>query len=532
MSPEPIRAPREDGGLIARPPIADCARVLDDNRQRLDAWEHDFQGRAAHALRSFLRRDLLNRARAYHERFGLDLPDRLDPSAPWIVTGHQPELFHPGVWVKNFAVAGLSRRSGGIGLNLIIDNDVPKSALVRVPTVSGESGRLEVARPPIDAEGGESPYEDLPVLDEPTLRSFGDRARSALGGLIADPLIDSYWPRVIESAQATDRLGLRLASARRRVEADWGVHNLELPLSEACQTDGFLWFAAHLIAHLPRFRTIHNEVLETYRRAHRIRSRHHPVPELDADGDWLEAPFWVWRSSQPRRRPVLARARGRSIDLRIAGEAEILAELPLAEDREACCAVERLRDLAAQGVRLRTRALTTTMFARLLVGDLFVHGIGGAKYDELGDAIVRRFFRIDPPAYLTLSLTLWMGLPTEPIDAEQARGHARWLRDLEFNPQRHLDPHQSPELAAGIAQRWAAVDLPTASRRQRLARNRAIREANRALAPFVEADRQRGLEQRGELRASLRRNAIARSREYAFPLHGSEKLRRFLLPFA
>ena len=23
-----------------------------------------------------------------------------------VVTGHQPELFHPGVWVKNFAVAG------------------------------------------------------------------------------------------------------------------------------------------------------------------------------------------------------------------------------------------------------------------------------------------------------------------------------------------------------------------------------------------------------------------------------------------
>ena len=99
--------------------------------------------------------------------------------------------------------------------------------------------------------------------------------------------------------------------------------------------------------------------------------------------------------------------------LRIAGEDEILVELPLSPDREACCAVERLHDLAARSIRLRTRALTTTMFCRFLLGDLFIHGIGGAKYDELGDAIARRFFGIEPPGFLTLSMTLWLGLPID-----------------------------------------------------------------------------------------------------------------------
>ena len=98
------------------------------------------------------------------------------------------------------------------------------------------------------------------------------------------------------------------------------------------------------------------------------------------------------------------------MDLRIAGEDEVLIELPLAADREACCAVERLRDLAARSIRLRTRALTTTMFSRFLLGDLFIHGIGGAKYDELGDEIARRYFGIEPPGFLTVSLTLWLEL--------------------------------------------------------------------------------------------------------------------------
>ena len=50
------------------------------------------------------------------------------------------------------------------------------------------------------------------------------------------------------------------------------------------------------------------------------------------------------------------------------------------------------------------------MFSRFLLGDLFIHGIGGAKYDELGDEISRRFFGIEPPGFLTVSMTLWLGL--------------------------------------------------------------------------------------------------------------------------
>ena len=80
----------------------------------------------------------------------------------------------------------------------------------------------------------------------------------------------------------------------------------------------------------------------------------------------------------------MVRQRADAMDLRIGDEAESFLVLPLTPDRESCCAVEALGDLPGLGIRLRTRALTTTMYARFLIGDLFVHGIGGAKYDELG----------------------------------------------------------------------------------------------------------------------------------------------------
>src|SRR5205823_5129735 len=148
--------------------------------------------------------------------------------------------------------------------------------------------------------------------------------------------------------------------------------------------------------------------------------------------------FWVWRADEPRRRPLLARQLPRSMQLRVRGEDEPLIEIPLGPDREACCAVEQLLSLPSRRVRLRTRALTTTMFARYLLGDLFIHGIGGAKYDELGDAIAGAFYHIEPPGFLTLSMTLWPGFDVRRATGRDLASVDRAIRDLHFNPDRGL----------------------------------------------------------------------------------------------
>ena len=37
--------------------------------------------------------------------------------------------------------------------------------------------------------------------------------------------------------------------------------------------------------------------------------------------------------------------------------------------------------LRESGVKIRPRAILTTLYSRLFLSDLFIHGIGGAKYD-------------------------------------------------------------------------------------------------------------------------------------------------------
>ncbi len=523
MHPHRLRAPSSDGALLADPAFSEAGEALDANASRLNRWDHDFQGRRAGRLRAMARAQVMALAKKYHQTFGLDWPDAPGQPPRLVVTGHQPELFHPGVWVKNFAVAGLAKARQGVGLNLIVDNDIPKGPSIRVPHRDGEM--LQASHLAFDVWAGEVPYEDQTVQDEALFASFADRARSTLGPLIADPMLDDFWPRVLRRSGLTDRVGLRFAQARREVEAEWGARNVEVPLGQVCESEAFLWFASHLLAHLPRFQATHNAALARYRNAYGIRSKNHPVPALARQGEWLEAPFWAWRAETPRRRPLMARMLPRTIELRIAGEDRPFIELPLAADRDACCAIEGLQSLPVRGLRLRTRALTTTMFARYLLGDLFVHGIGGAKYDELGDEVARGFFQIEPPAFLTLSLTQWLGLEDDPATLDRFRGVERSIRDLDWNPDRHLPEPRPAGARAAVEAKWLAIEGEVLTRRQRVDRLRAIRHANEALASWTESARSALMAERERLAIGLKLNAVARSREYAFPLHGESRLR-------
>ena len=168
---------------------------------------------------------------------------------------------------------------------------------------------------------------------------------------VPGPLLDDFWPRAVARRREVSSPGLRFALARREIEASWGTSNLELPLSAVCQTDGFLWFVCHLLARLPDYLQIHNDALAEYRLAHGIRSKNHPVSALAVQGDWLEAPFWVWRRENPRRRGLLARLRNREIDLRIAGEDEVLVD---ASPRPRSRGVLRRRTAARSASPVRT----------------------------------------------------------------------------------------------------------------------------------------------------------------------------------
>ncbi|MBI3864915.1 MAG: hypothetical protein HY290_23815 [Planctomycetia bacterium] len=551
-SREHVRAPHVDGAFVAQPLLSQAIDLANHNRHRLAERGGGIgvQGKDLASLRRWARIEVFRAAR---DDTGLLVPGDRTPSlssgeieaATFFVGGHQPTLFHPGVWVKNFVVGRLAGAGRGVGLNLVVDSDTLSATTIRVPT--GPFDTPTIASVPFDAPRSRQPWEEAQIVDRALFESFDERVREVLGDRGYRPLLADFWPAAIEYSRRSNSLAECLTAARAAWERSCGVNNLELPVSRLCTLEPFLWFTAHLLAHLPRFTSIYNETLHEYRQVNGVRSRTHPVPDLGAADGWQEAPFRVWRAGDNVRRRVYVRQEATEI-LLSDGEREF-ARLPLAPDKDACCAVRELQKLAARGIRLRTRALTTTLFARLCFADLFVHGIGGAKYDQMTDRIIARFFGLAAPDFLTLSATVLLPLPAIAAHRDDENRLLRQLRELEYNSDRHLPAAAAQQHAALIDEKHRLVAEQNAVRAARLggtqtppiaelpepqstgagyARFRRLQEINRRLAELTGGERQRMEEELRQTRAQLAASAVWRDREYASCLYPAEKLQRFM----
>jgi hypothetical protein len=515
--------------MLVEPALAEVGSLLAANlelRSQRNCW---LQGRSLDQVSRLARRELLRDALHWTAAYrDVDL-SAVRASGPILLAGHQPQLFHPGVWFKNFALGHVAQRHGATAINLQIDSDTIKSAAARVPTETASAPRAISI--PFDLSQRPIPYEERRILDRPTFTGFGPHAAEMMAQWIPEPLIRRYWPMVVKRSQYTDNVGACLAQARHQLERQWGLDTLEVPQSWVCQSESFAWLASHLLAHLPRFRQTYNQAVREYRRVHGIRNSAHPVPELSVDDEWEESPFWIWSADDPVRRPLFARA--------VAGEVRLTdrhrweAALPLTPDGDGGKAVERWLQFPGAGTKIRSRALITTLWARLALGDLFLHGIGGAKYDQVTDVLIERFFGLKPPGFMVVSATLLLPGARSSVADEESRDLDRQLRELTWHPERSLDDQPSAErsdsqLPGLLAEkdRWIHSEKTPQNARQR---HQAIRRVNEMLQPWVADRRRKLLDRQEELRREARAEAVRSWREYGFPFYPADQLREFML---
>lgn len=531
-----LSAPRADGGVLIDPDWSAIPELLKSN------YEADTVDRAVviagERIVSFngtARSCLFGEAHEYTTSYR-DASCGFEPN---ILAGHQPELFHVGVWMKNFALARLARETGATAVNLVIDGDTLKSPSIRVPTGTLEEPRAESV--PFDAATDEIPWEERRVVDPALFESFGRRAAETIRPFIARPMLERMWPRIVKATKRTGRIGLGIAQVRHALEGEWGLDTLEYPQSRLCDSLEFRRFAWHLLSELPRFVDIHNRTLVEYRKQENIRSTHHPVPALEVSGEWLEAPLWLWTSDAPHRRRPLVRRVGDELEL--TDRANVTFRLPNSGADAAVKSADILAEQAKRGVKLRSRALITTMYARLVLSDLFIHGIGGGKYDELTDLLIARFFEFEPPGYVVATATrrLPITVDGDSIWPQQLPAHEgdmrRTLWKLKHHPERCIDLSTLESGAAAsaewmIAEKQALTDpkvsplVPGTSARERC---HAIRSLNERMQEFVAKDRElteRILVATQHFKRSV---AILNSREYSAFLFPEDDVRNFLL---
>jgi hypothetical protein len=420
------------------------ARAI-ENASAAAGWDFAIGGVSARALRRLARRESVAEAGAYSHRMGIQVAEVPIEPELLVVTGHQPELYHPGVWVKDFLLQRFADETGAAALDLVVDTDSFDRVELRTPCMRPSVGRCTSVLATSDAQECFA-CSRVPSRDE--VDDFCAAGSEALATLPAPALgrhFTAFCSALSDSLEHADDLGQAMTGARRRFESPAGTDYLELGVSRQARTSAFRRFAAALVSDAERFAGVFNTELAGFRARTGTRSNVQPFPDLVVDETTVELPFWV--VSGGMRRPARV-TRGEAQTLLVNGEE--VCDLP--QDVEGVMA-----SLEQADALLVPRALTLTMFNRMFVADLFIHGVGGGRYDRVTDAVVRAYFGVEAPSFAVASMTLYLPLGAHVISEEEIAALEQRLNRLEHNPDQLLDEVEFEDAGERIeAQRLVA----------------------------------------------------------------------------
>ncbi len=489
-----LSTPAADHAVLIEPPAGLWTHLLEEGLRRQGQADLRLAGIGVSEVRAEVRR-----------RLGL-------PSdVPVLASGHQPELIHPGVWAKEVLAARAAAGLAAAGFNLIVDHDAPSCWSLLLPQIAAD-GLVSLRELPLGQAIAGSAYEGRPALSPSEI----DRLVAAVGDQWADSLIHEYLAGLRACRNPRDWVEQHL-SARRGV--DRGLFE-PLPVWRVGDVFGGA-FVAELMLNAEAFARSYNAALAWYRCEQAVRSPRRPLPDLGIEAQRVETAFWIYRPGERRRRLWLEARPG---GFGVLADGELVGVLEAGRlRREADVALGELAPWV-----VRPRALALTIWARLLACDLFIHGIGGAKYDRITDRIFEDYFRCPPPPYTCVSATLRLPLPADADARRRLADARRRLRDVEFNPQRYLG---CPD-AALLGRRAALI-----AEAGELRRRQGNPQERRRVWEELKAVNRLLLRQEPEITARLREQAetarrqavsdrIASSREYFYALQARPRLDR------
>ncbi|MFQ5463649.1 MAG: hypothetical protein ACE5E5_13615 [Phycisphaerae bacterium] len=500
---EQLKTPVGHGRTLIVPPAGAWGKAAVDTHRRLGTGGPIIVGRPLAEWRRETREALVG-----------------DPHRLLVVLGHQPAFIHPGVWAKHILADRLARAIGGLAVNLVVDTDVPKSSELAVPSTEGGTDAL--GRVVFPHGSYRVPFEHLPLQSVEQVGRFSEDLRKIMRDRFDRSQIPVYVEGVRAAKAPADWVDQAVAG-RKAIDHKFGIHLAEHRISRHWCTP----LVVDMIQNASRFTAAYNHALAVYRDRHRIRGTRRPMPDLECAPARCELPLWLERPGGRRHRLFLSRGGG----LRFYADQELIAECSAEAVRTPDALSRMFADL--EGWVLRPRAIALTLWARLLLADFFIHGIGGAKYDQITDQIMAGYYEVEPPAMACASATLHLDLGLGPIAAEAVGDLQRRIRDVRWNPQRYVRP--SSETAALFELREAAVraaqELKASDWKNHGARRKAflaIRQASRSLLDT-------GPELLVRLRAALDRSQaagasrrIACGRTYFFGLFDDTTLERLI----
>ena len=355
-----------------------------------------------------------------------------DPNGQKIVmTGHQPVIFHSGLTFKYHVTEDFADDQSAIGIAVVIDTNMGDVDRYPFPQKLDEGGGLRLTQASMTSRAENEPNASRRVDEAETPDGFSPTLNST-PGLFAR----------VQSEYGTLVLKGDVTPAEANLIVRWshgiGAKLLELPLSAISSFPEVLALVADIINRADQFCSVHNETLGKFREDHRIRNSANPFPDLNVKPNRFELPLWTIGGPASDPTPLFVETGG--------NRTRLLADKETVHEFTGTLTGEHLESLLLHGVQLIPRGALITSLLRLLFADLFVHGVGGGRYDKFTDEFVPAWWDVKPAPFVVASASTYL-FAQRRARLLELEALQRNLRDLMFNPQRHFGTGRfSPEL--------------------------------------------------------------------------------------
>lgn len=411
-------------------------------------------------------------------------PSTLDPSAarfraqlglpterPVVMSGHQAQVWHPGILAKLFALRAFARRTGAAAAWVVVDHDDHDPFAIRAPVI-GADGRLAVA-----IFGPPAAPEHVPVCRRAPWNPgapwrLPDRAHAAAPNV--ERGLEQVRAALARHAAAQDAAEQTALAAWDLLPGGAPADVVVIRATALARTTLFAELAERMRRDPAACAEAHNAAVQSF-----PRERIAPL----AEG---ELPLWsIGPSIGSARRRVFA------------------------------------GDLASTGVAaLAPRALLLTGLMRLAACDLFVHGLGGERYDRITERWLAAWLSVSLAPTTMATATVRLRIPGRLPTPEQI-ARAAWVAHRARHDPALLDDEARAARKRDLLARIAAAPPRSAERAALFDQlHDLLHESEHAHAAALAALDARA----ADLRARAGEAAIAADRAWPFPLYEPDQL--------
>lgn len=295
---------------------------------------------------------------------------------------HQPYFFNPGISLKFLFLEFLPAAKKRI---IFLDTD-KVNIDAKIPSSGGLTDKVEFIN-------SEDVLSDFIKVNDINLNYFFNNYEKSINISFNYPINDILSPfhtyRDIFLKNKNKRF-LKEILAESFLEF-YNIKREYSFLSDLIKAKKYKEFFQKIYKESDSFRDLFNRTIDEYRKTFRFRYKNYPFPKLEED----ELPFWIISGGKRTR-----------------------------------CFKKDMEKSDPETVIIFPRAVTLTIFLRLYILDIFIHGIGGGNYEWIQDRIVERFFDKIPPPYAVISGTFLLenskerDLPFFLFNPEKIKEHA------------------------------------------------------------------------------------------------------------